>query len=103
MSVDSVLLEKFAKLKVVPNIMILPSDLKCYVRVSFFVAFLSFFSISLKNNFFSQDIHNCLTINPGRVVFDTQGSGTFARLIINPVKEDDEKLFNFVGCQVVKI
>lgn len=80
MYMDSGMAAKYANLTTIPNLMIVPSDQKYFIR----------------------DINNCLAINPGRVVTDRTTSGTFTRLMLTPTK-DEVKLSNFVVSQVIKI
>lgn len=77
--IDYDLLNQHGKIDILPNIMIVPSDLKCFIR----------------------DINSCLCINPGRLS-DGNESGTFARLKINPPSNKDTTLFNYAACQIVK-
>ncbi|XP_075153605.1 DNA polymerase alpha subunit B [Haematobia irritans] len=80
MCLDSDLASKYANIEKIPNILILPSTQKCFLRV----------------------VNGCLAINPGRLA-DNSG-GTFARFIINPPSPKEEaNLFNYVGCQVRKV
>uniref|UniRef100_A0A1I8PTT3 DNA polymerase alpha subunit B n=1 Tax=Stomoxys calcitrans TaxID=35570 RepID=A0A1I8PTT3_STOCA len=80
MCLDSDLASKYANIDRIPNILILPSTQKCFLRV----------------------VNGCLAINPGRLA-DNIG-GTFARFIINPpAPKDEANLFNYVGCQVRKV
>ncbi|XP_037943678.1 DNA polymerase alpha subunit B-like, partial [Teleopsis dalmanni] len=77
---DSNLTSKFANIEQIPNIIILPSDQKCFIRV----------------------VNGSLAINPGRLA-DNAG-GTFARLIIAPSANKDENNFlSNIGCQVRKV
>ncbi|EAT40593.1 AAEL007692-PA [Aedes aegypti] len=77
---DMDLLSTFGKLSRVPNMMICPGDLKCYIR----------------------DVHRCVCINPGRLSDQTSGEGTFARVVIKQPESEAALPFNYVVCQVVK-
>ncbi|XP_004521246.1 DNA polymerase alpha subunit B isoform X1 [Ceratitis capitata] len=80
MSFDSFLAARYAKIEQIPNILILPSDQKCFIRV----------------------VNGCLAINPGRLA-DNNG-GTFARFVISPpANESEENIHNFVACQIRKV
>ncbi|XP_037812195.1 DNA polymerase alpha subunit B [Lucilia sericata] len=80
MCFDSYLASKFTNIDQIPNILILPSSQKCFLRV----------------------VNGCLAINPGRLA-DNNG-GTFARFIINPpTPKEEQNIYNFVGCQVRKV
>ncbi|KAL9897781.1 DNA polymerase alpha subunit B isoform 2-T2 [Glossina fuscipes fuscipes] len=77
---DSDLASKFANIDQIPNIIILPSDQKCFLRL----------------------VNGCLAINPGRLA-DING-GTFARFIITPTDPKEENNpFSYIGCQVRKV
>lgn len=77
---DSSLANKYANIDKVPNLMILPSDQKCFLRV----------------------VNGCLAINPGRLA-DEKG-GTFARFVLHPPsKEEDTSIFSIIACQVRKV
>uniref|UniRef100_A0A1B0FHG0 DNA polymerase alpha subunit B n=1 Tax=Glossina morsitans morsitans TaxID=37546 RepID=A0A1B0FHG0_GLOMM len=77
---DSDLASKFANIDQIPNIIILPSDQKCFLRL----------------------VNGCLAINPGRLA-DVNG-GTFARFIITPTEPKEESNpFSYIGCQVRKV
>lgn len=77
---DVDLLNDFGNLPRVPNMMICPGDLKCYVR----------------------DVHGCVCINPGHLVDQTSGEGTFARVVVHPPEAESTAPMNYVVCQVVK-
>ncbi|XP_062559953.1 DNA polymerase alpha subunit B [Armigeres subalbatus] len=77
---DLDLLQAFGKLSRVPNMMICPGDLKCYIR----------------------DCHGCVCINPGRLSDQDSGEGTFARVVVHPPESETAAPFNYVTCQVVK-
>lgn len=77
---DIGLAHKFAKLNVLPHVLILPSDLKEFIR----------------------DYNNCLCINPGHI-YTEQGTGKFAKFVIHPTDSPTAKYFNYVAGQVVKI
>nr|XP_036212794.1 DNA polymerase alpha subunit B [Bactrocera oleae] len=79
-SFDSFLAARYAKIEQIPNILILPSDQKCFIRV----------------------VNGCLAINPGRLA-DSNG-GTFARFVITPPSNKEEtNICNFVACQIRKV
>ncbi|XP_055587186.1 DNA polymerase alpha subunit B isoform X2 [Uranotaenia lowii] len=77
---DVDLLNEFGRLSKVPNMMICPGDMKCYVR----------------------DVNGCICINPGRLSDHDSGEGTFARVVIHPPESATAVPFNYVVCQVVK-
>lgn len=77
---DVGLAHKYAKLNVLPNLLILPSDVKEFIR----------------------DYNNCLCINPGRL-YTEQGTGKFARIVLHPTESQASKFFNYVAGQVIKI
>ncbi|XP_063703755.1 DNA polymerase alpha subunit B [Culicoides brevitarsis] len=77
---DVGLAQRYAKLSALPNLLILPSDVKEFIR----------------------DYNNCLTINPGRL-HKGQETGTFARIVLHPTDSPQAKFFNYVAGQVVKI
>ncbi|GAB0097713.1 DNA polymerase alpha subunit B [Sergentomyia squamirostris] len=77
-NMDSSLTHRFARLQTVPNIFILPSDHKCFIR----------------------DIGGVVAINPGRAV--NAGSGTFARLVIT-TPEDGATPKDYMACRIMKI
>jgi DNA polymerase alpha subunit B len=70
-------LHEYANLNKIPNIMILPSDLKYYIR----------------------DINGCLCVNPGHS-YESGKLGTFARLVIQSPKDEKSK---FISGQVVNL
>lgn len=78
--VDSELAARYGQLRTVPNVLLVPGDLKCFVR----------------------DIAGCLVLNPGRLT-ERQARGTFARLVVTPPARDEQTLANYVACQVVKV
>lgn len=78
--IDSELAAKHAQLRTVPNVLLVPGDLKSFVR----------------------DIGGCLVLNPGRLIAG-KVRGTFARLVITPPGRDETVLANYVACQVVKV
>lgn len=77
---DVGLAQKYAKLNALPNLLILPSDAREFIR----------------------DYNNCLCINPGRLSVE-QGTGMFARIVLHPTESQTTKFFNYVAGQVVKI
>ncbi|XP_062125556.1 DNA polymerase alpha subunit B [Drosophila sulfurigaster albostrigata] len=82
MSYDSQLAAKFAQLKQLPNVLILPSDQRHFIRMA----------------------SDCLVINPGRLV-DSKG-GTFARFLVTPTAPTATKapnMFSSVACQIQRI
>lgn len=83
MSYDSHLAQKYAQLKQLPNVLILPSDQRHFIRV----------------------VNDCLVINPGRVS-DIKG-GTFARFLVIPTApigtNKAPNMFNSVACQIQRI
>nr|AAB22992.1 DNA polymerase alpha primase 73 kda subunit [Drosophila melanogaster, Peptide, 653 aa] [Drosophila melanogaster] len=80
MAYDSQLALKYAQLKQLPNVLILPSDQRHFIRL----------------------VNDCLVINPGRVA-DKKG-GTFARFLVAPsVPGKAANMFNSVACQVQRI
>lgn len=110
-SVDSELAKNHASLDFVPNIMILPSSMKCFIRVSCLVVarahsyldgFKSFFKYF--QFFLLQDLNSCLVINPGQLtVYGGESTrGTFGRLVITPT-HDYKTLSNYLACQIIKI
>ncbi|XP_055923799.1 DNA polymerase alpha subunit B [Eupeodes corollae] len=77
---DSSLANKYTNIENIPNLMILPGDQKCFLRV----------------------VNGCLAINPGRLA-DEKG-GTFARFVLYPPsKEEDTSIFSVIACQVRKV
>ncbi|XP_064555314.1 DNA polymerase alpha subunit B [Drosophila montana] len=82
MSYDSQLAQKYAQLKQLPNVLILPSDQRHFIRL----------------------VNDCLVINPGRLS-DNKG-GTFARFLVTPTAPtatSKPNMFNSVVCQVQRI
>ncbi|XP_058812050.1 DNA polymerase alpha subunit B [Topomyia yanbarensis] len=77
---DVDLLNEFGNLPRVPNMMICPGDLKCFVR----------------------DVNRCVCINPGHLVDYESGEGTFARVVVHPPDGTAAVPFNYLACQVVK-
>lgn len=85
-SVDSGLVKEFATLPIVPNILILKSDAKCFAR-------------EVKDG-----SNGCLIINPGSMWENqTSTNGTFSRLIVTPNSDDTTSLNNIIACQIMKI
>lgn len=87
--VDSELAARYAQLRTVPHVLLVPGELKCFIR----------------------DIGGCLVLNPGRLT-DRKARGTFARLVIHKAtvaaaaaaaSSDDVLLSNYMACQVVKM
>lgn len=86
-SVDSGLAQQFAALPIVPNILILKSDAKCFAR-------------EVKDG-----TNGCLVLNPGSM-WDTQTStnGTFSRLVVTPATYDTvQSLNSIIACQIMKV
>ncbi|EDW82949.1 uncharacterized protein Dwil_GK22573 [Drosophila willistoni] len=83
MCYDSLLAQKYAQLKQLPNILILPSDQRHFIRL----------------------VSDCLVINPGRLA-NTKG-GTFARFLVTPTAPTATaktvNMFNSAACQVQRI
>ncbi|KAH8358634.1 hypothetical protein KR093_001502 [Drosophila rubida] len=83
MCYDSQLAQKYAQLKQLPNVLILPSDQRHFIRV----------------------VNDCLVINPGRLE-DSKG-GTFARFLVTPTAptatSKAPNMFNSVACQIQRI
>ncbi|KAH8251936.1 hypothetical protein KR038_011472 [Drosophila bunnanda] len=80
MAFDSQLALKYAQIKQLPNVLILPGDQRHFIRL----------------------VSDCLIINPGRVA-DSKG-GTFARFLVAPsVPGKSANMFNSVACQVQRI
>ncbi|KAL7744353.1 hypothetical protein ACLKA6_001744 [Drosophila palustris] len=83
MSYDSHLAQKYAQLKQLPNVLILPSDQRHFIRL----------------------VNDCLVINPGRLA-DSKG-GTFARFLVTPTAPTATtkapNMFNSVACQIQRI
>lgn len=82
MSYDSQLAQKYAQLKQLPNVLILPSDQRHFIRL----------------------VNDCLVINPGRLA-DNKG-GTFARFLVTPTAPtatSNANMFNSVACQIQRI
>lgn len=77
-NVDTKLAHTFANLRTVPHVLILPSELKYFVR----------------------DVQGTLAINPGRIV-DTN-RGTFARLVISPPTEGANPI-DYMACRIIKV
>lgn len=76
---DQSLAYKMATLNTLPNLLILPSSVKEFIR----------------------DYNNCLCINPGRLYGEQ--TGKFARVVIHPPENENTKLFHYVAGQVIKI
>ncbi|KAH8310373.1 hypothetical protein KR044_001025 [Drosophila immigrans] len=83
MCYDSRLAQKYAQLNQLPNVLILPSDQRHFIRV----------------------VNDCLVINPGRLA-DGKG-GTFARFLVTPPAPTPTSkapnMFNSVACQIQRI
>ncbi|XP_017006219.2 DNA polymerase alpha subunit B [Drosophila takahashii] len=80
MAYDSQLALKYAQLKQLPNVLILPGDQRHFIRL----------------------VNDCLVINPGRL-WDKKG-GTFARFLVAPTAPGKAaNMFNSVACQVQRI
>ncbi|SPP80994.1 DNA polymerase alpha subunit B [Drosophila guanche] len=83
MAYDSQLALKYAQLRQLPNILLLPGDQRHFIRL----------------------VSDCLVINPGRLA-DNKG-GTFARFLVTPTAPTATgkaaSLFNSVACQVQRI
>jgi len=80
MAYDSQLALKYAQLKQLPNVLILPGDQRHFIRL----------------------VNDCLVINPGRLS-DKKG-GTFARFLVAPSAPGKAaNMFNSVACQVKRI
>lgn len=84
-SVDSALVQQFAALPIVPNILILKSSAKCFAR-----------EVKRLNE------RGCLVLNPGAMSENTT-NGTFSRLIVTPSTDDTAALNSIIGCQIIKI
>lgn len=74
-NLDVGLLSKFGRIKAIPNILVLPSTTKPFVRL----------------------IDGCLAVNPGK------SHPAFARLIVNPKPKEDSNLMEFLSCQVINL
>ncbi|KAH8407200.1 hypothetical protein KR222_010321 [Zaprionus bogoriensis] len=81
MSYDSHLAQKYAQLKQLPNVLILPSDQRHFIRL----------------------VNDCLVINPGRLA-DSKGA-TFARFLVTPTAPTAKasNMFMSVACQIQRI
>lgn len=80
MPYDSQLALKYAQIRQLPNVLILPGDQRHFIRL----------------------VSDCLVINPGRLS-DSKG-GTFARFLVSPtVPGKVANMFNSVACQVQRI
>lgn len=85
-SVDSVLAQQFAALPIVPNLLILKSQAKCFAR-----------EVKWANG------RSCLVLNPGSM-YENSANGTFSRLVITPKDTSSANtLNNIIGCQIIKI
>lgn len=84
-SVDSVLTQQFAALPIVPNLLILKSQAKCFAREVKWA-----------------DGRSCLVLNPGSM-YENSANGTFGRLVIAPQNTANAALNNIIGCQIIKI
>ncbi|XP_017848216.1 DNA polymerase alpha subunit B isoform X2 [Drosophila busckii] len=84
MSFDSQLAQKYAQLKQLPNVLILPSDQRHFIRL----------------------VNDCLVINPGRLSTENMG-GSFARFVVTPTAPTATgkatNMFNSVACQIQRI
>lgn len=74
-NLDVGLLSKFGRIKTIPNVMVLPSKGKPFVRL----------------------IDGCLALNPGR------SNPSYARLIVNPKPSKESNVMEFVSCQVINL
>lgn len=102
-SIDSELASKFCTLKAVPNVLLLPGDTKCFIRVRWKILLFCVIRLNVCFNVSPyQDIGGCLVLNPGRLT-DKKSRGTFARLMITPPNHDETNLSNYVVCQVIKV
>jgi len=80
MPTDIRLLHEYGTINKVPNILVVPSDMKYYMR----------------------DFNNCFCINPGRL--SNEGSaGTFARVIVRAPKESETEVKEWICGQIVNI
>ncbi|XP_026850755.1 DNA polymerase alpha subunit B [Drosophila persimilis] len=83
MSYDTQLALKYAQLRQLPNVLLLPGDQRHFIRL----------------------VSDCLVINPGRLS-DKKG-GTFARFLVAPTAPTATgkaaSLFNSVACQIQRI
>ncbi|KAH8382494.1 hypothetical protein KR009_003889 [Drosophila setifemur] len=80
MAYDSQLALKYAQLRQLPNVLILPGDQRHFIRL----------------------VSDCLVINPGRLS-DKKG-GSFARFLVAPTAPGKAaNMFNSVACQVQRI
>lgn len=84
-SVDTVLAQQFAALPIVPNLLILKSQAKCFAR-------------EVKGS----DGRSCLVLNPGSM-YENSANGTFGRLVITPKNDGSAPLNSIIGCQIIKI
>ncbi|XP_030370575.1 DNA polymerase alpha subunit B [Scaptodrosophila lebanonensis] len=81
MAYDSELAQKYAQLKQMPNVLILPSVQRHFVRL----------------------VNDCLVINPGRLSQNDAG-GTYARFLITPTPPNSvANMFNSTACQIRRI
>nr|CAD7261058.1 unnamed protein product [Timema shepardi] len=80
LNVDLELLEKHTHLGVTPHVLILPSDLRSFIK----------------------DINGCVVVNPERLAKGVVG-GSFARLVVNPPTSSDGNCAKIISGEVVKI
>ena len=82
MNIDYAHHEHYAVLPITPHIMVVPSDLRYFVK----------------------DINGCCCVNPGRLAKGQIG-GTFAKLMINPAvgSNENKPLIQRISAQVVRI
>ena len=79
-NVDYEQLEMYAKLPITPHVLVTPSELRYFVK----------------------DIVGCCCVNPGRLAKGQVG-GTFARLLIEPPKNNASNLSGHVAAEIVRI
>ncbi|CRK94630.1 CLUMA_CG008130, isoform A [Clunio marinus] len=77
---DIRLLHENGAINKIPNILVVPSDMKFYMR----------------------DFNNCLCVNPGRVMKDGL-EGTIARLVIKPTDESTKAANSWISGQIIYI
>ncbi|CAG2063043.1 unnamed protein product, partial [Timema podura] len=80
LNVDLELLEKHTHLGVTPHVLILPSDLRSFIK----------------------DINGCVVVNPERLAKGVVG-GSFARLVVNPPTSSDGNCAKIISGEVIKI
>lgn len=96
---DLRLLHEYATINKTPNILVLPSDMKYYMRVSYPIKL----SLTLLIQFYSlKDIDGCLCINPGRLM-SSEGDGTIARIIVQRPKEGVTSTSSWMFGQILNI